>query len=587
MQNTAKYTRQPIVSVLGHVDHGKTSLLDFIRGTAVVSRESGAITQHIGATEVPIDAIYSFCGDLLSSKKFSLPGLLFIDTPGHHAFTTLRSRGGSLADLAIVIIDVTEGFRPQTHESINILKQFKTPFIIAANKVDKISGWQKKTGSAKQRIESQSPLVKSVFDEKIFDIIGLIFDKQLKSDMYYNINDFRKNIPIIPISSKTGEGIAELLMILVGLAQRFLEEKLTTESGPAKGTVLEVKEDVGLGTTADTIIYSGMIKKDDMLIFGTSDEPVITKIKALLKPKPLDEIRDPRERFDSIQQVHAACGIKISAPNLERVVPGAPLRVISDNVDELIAEIKEQSKVNIELDKDGVFIKADTIGSLEALVKESRDRGVSIRKAEIGNVSKRDVVETNAYTNALEKVIFAFNVKVLQEAKEELLQSDVELFHEDVIYTIMEKYEVWVDKKKTELDRERRQDFIHPGMVRFLPEYVFRMSHPAVIGVRVLTGRIKDGMRLMKDDGKIVGTIKGIQSENKGVEEAIQGQEVAISIDGATVGRQIKPDDILYTSIPEQDAKKLKEMNVLNSDEKEVLQKIIEIKRKTEKFWGM
>ncbi len=587
MAKPSTYTRQPIVSVLGHVDHGKTSLLDFIRGTTVVSRESGAITQHIGATEVPIDVIYNVCGDLLTSKKFTLPGLLFIDTPGHHAFTTLRSRGGSLADLAVLIVDVNEGFRPQTHESVNILKQYKTPFIIAANKIDKISGWQKGKGIAKTRIESQRILTKTLFEEKLYDIIGIIYDKGFESDIYYNVKDFKKALPIIPISAKTGEGIPELLMVLVGLAQRFLEEQLTTESGAGKGTVLEVKEDVGLGTTVDAIIYSGTIRKEDTLIFGTQDEPLITKIKALLKPKPLDEIRDPRERFDNINEVHAACGIKISATNLDNVVPGAPLRVAHDDIDELIREIKEQSKVNIELDKDGIFIKADTIGSLEALVKESRDKGIHIRKAEIGNVSKRDIVETSAYINPLEKVIFSFNVKVLPEAKEELAGTNVTLFDEDVIYTIMENYDVWVEKKKAELERERRQDYIHPGMIKFLPEYVFRVSHPAVIGVRVLAGRIKDGMRLMREDGKVIGTIRGIQSENKSVEEAIQGQEVAISIEGVTVGRQIRGDDILYTSIPESDAKKLKEMDVLNIDEKDVLNRIIEIKRKGDKFWGM
>lgn len=587
MAKPSTYTRQPIVSVLGHVDHGKTSLLDFIRGTAVVSRESGAITQHIGATEVPIDVIYNVCGDLLTSKKFTLPGLLFIDTPGHHAFTTLRSRGGSLADLAVLIVDVNEGFRPQTHESVNILKQYKTPFIIAANKIDKISGWQKGKGIAKTRIESQRVLTKTLFEEKLYDIIGIIYDKGFESDIYYNVKDFKKALPIIPISAKTGEGIPELLMVLVGLAQRFLEEQLTTESGAGKGTVLEVKEDVGLGTTVDAIIYSGTIRKEDTLIFGTQDDPLITKIKALLKPKPLDEIRDPRERFDNINEVHAACGIKISATNLDNVVPGAPLRVAHDDIDELIREIKEQSKVNIELDKDGIFIKADTIGSLEALVKESRDKGIHIRKAEIGNVSKRDIVETSAYINPLEKVIFSFNVKVLPEAKEELAGTNVTLFDEDVIYTIMENYDVWVEKKKAELERERRQDYIHPGMIKFLPEYVFRVSHPAVIGVRVLAGRIKDGMRLMREDGKVIGTIRGIQSENKSVEEAIQGQEVAISIEGVTVGRQIRGDDILYTSIPESDAKKLKEMDVLNIDEKDVLNRIIEIKRKGDKFWGM
>lgn len=587
MAKPSTYTRQPIVSVLGHVDHGKTSLLDFIRGTAVVSRESGAITQHIGATEVPIDVIYNVCGDLLTRKKFTLPGLLFIDTPGHHAFTTLRSRGGSLADLAVLIVDVNEGFRPQTHESVNILKQYKTPFIIAANKIDKISGWQKGKGIAKTRIESQRILTKTLFEEKLYDLIGIIYDKGFESDIYYNVKDFKKALPIIPISAKTGEGIPELLMVLVGLAQRFLEEQLTTESGAGKGTVLEVKEDVGLGTTVDAIIYSGTIRKEDTLIFGTQDDPLITKIKALLKPKPLDEIRDPRERFDNINEVHAACGIKISATNLDNVVPGAPLRVAHDDIDELIREIKEQSKVNIELDKDGIFIKADTIGSLEALVKESRDKGIHIRKAEIGNVSKRDIVETSAYINPLEKVIFSFNVKVLPEAKEELAGTNVTLFDEDVIYTIMENYDVWVEKKKAELERERRQDYIHPGMIKFLPEYVFRVSHPAVIGVRVLAGRIKDGMRLMREDGKVIGTIRGIQSENKSVEEAIQGQEVAISIEGVTVGRQIRGDDILYTSIPESDAKKLKEMDVLNIDEKDVLNRIIEIKRKGDKFWGM
>ena len=583
----SKYIRQPIVSVLGHVDHGKTSLLDFIRGSAVVSRESGAITQHIGATEVPIDAIYNVCGDLLKGKKFSLPGLLFIDTPGHHAFTTLRARGGSLADLAVLIVDINEGFKPQTYESIKILKQYKTPFIIAANKIDSISGWQKNESIAKTRIQQQRPNVKKVFEERLYEMIGTISEQKLNSDLYFNISDFRKTIGIIPISAKTGEGISELLMILVGLAQRFLEDRLHIESGPGKGSVLEVKEEVGLGKTIDAIIYNGIIKSDDKIVIGTKDEPVVTRIKALLKPKPLDEIRDPRERFDSVDEVHAACGIKISSPGLEEVIPGAPIRVAKDNLEEIIKEIKNQTKIDFELDEQGIIIKADTIGSLEALIKESRDKGIKIRKAEIGNVSKRDIVETDATVDPLNKLIFAFNIKILPEAKEELANTNITVFNEDVIYTIMENYDEWIEKKKVELERERRQDYMHPGMIKFLPEYVFRVSHPAVIGVRVLSGRIKTGMRLMKEDGKLIGAIKGIQSENKAVEEAIQGQEVAISIEGITVGRQIKGEDILYTDIPASDAKKLREMDVLNLDERDVLNKIFEIKRKTDKFWGM
>ena len=587
MARPLKYIRQPIVSVLGHVDHGKTSLLDYIRGSTVAAREAGAITQHIGATEVPIDAIYNICGELLKGKKFTLPGLLFIDTPGHHAFTTLRTRGGSLADIAILIVDIKEGFKPQTYESLRILKQYKTPFIVAVNKIDVISGWQKTQYSAKNRINNQRVNVKNIFKEKIYEIIGTISENKLNSDLYYNISDFRKTIGIIPISAKTGEGIPELLMILVGLAQRFLEEKLQIESGPGKGTVLEVKEEVGLGKTIDAIIYNGTIRNDDKIVIGTTREPIVTRIKALLKPKPLDEIRDPREKFDSVKEVHAACGIKINSPDLDQVIPGAPIQVATDNLDEIIQEIKKQTKIDVELDEQGIIIKADTIGSLEAIIKESREKGIKIRKAEIGNVSKRDLIEANATLDPLNKLIFAFNIKILPEAKEELINTTITIFSEDVIYRILENYDEWIEKKKAEIEQSRRKEYIHPGMIKFLPEYVFRISHPAVIGVRILSGRIKTGIRLMKNDGNVVGNIKGIQSENKPIEEAIQGQEVAISIEGVTVGRQIKGEDILFTDIPASDAKKLREMDILNIDEKDVLNKIFEIKRKKDKFWGM
>ncbi|HUT00755.1 MAG TPA: translation initiation factor IF-2, partial [Candidatus Thermoplasmatota archaeon] len=471
MTVSKKHVRQPIVSVLGHVDHGKTSLLDFIRGSTVAAREAGAITQHIGATEVPIDAIYATCGQLLGKKQFSVPGLLFIDTPGHHAFTTLRTRGGSLADLAILVIDINEGFRPQTHESITILRQYKTPFIVAANKIDAINGWQRSDDIAKNRLENQRPMTKTLFETKLYELIGIIYDKGFESDLYFNIKDFSKSIPILPLSAKTGEGIPELLMVLVGLAQRFLEDQLTSETGPGKGTVLEVKEDIGLGTTVDAIVYSGVLKKEDTIILGTRDEPLVTKIKALLKPKPMDEIRDPRERFESVKEVHAACGIKISAPNLDYVIPGAPLRVVHGDQKELVQEIKSQSQVKIELDKDGLFIKADTIGSLEALVKESREKGIDVRKVEIGNISRRDIMETVAINNPLERVIFAFNVKILPEAKEELTNVDVTIFNEDVIYTIIENYDLWLIKKKEELEKKRREDYTHPGMIKFLPEF--------------------------------------------------------------------------------------------------------------------
>ncbi len=585
----SSYIRQPIVSVLGHVDHGKTTLLDYIRGSTVALREAGAITQHIGATEVPIDVIKELCGDLLKGKDFTLPGLLFIDTPGHHAFTTLRKRGGSIADLAILIVDINEGFKPQTYESLMILKQYKTPFIVAVNKIDSITGWRKEEGILPERLKKQNDLARSIFEEKIYEIIGTLSEHGFSSDLYTNIRDFSRNVAIIPISAKTGEGVPELLMVLVGLAQRFLEKHLTIEKGPAKGTVLEVKEERGLGTTIDVIIYSGTLRSTDTIAVGTREEPVITKIKALLKPRPLDEIRDPREKFESVKEVHAACGIKISAPDLEDVIPGSPLRVVTqENKDEVIKEIKEQTELHIDLDDEGAVVKADTIGSLEAIVKEAKSRNIKIRKAEVGNVSKRDIVDASATNDPLQRVVLAFNVKILPEAEEEIRNQDVMVIKEDVIYTLMERYEEWVYKKREEIERAKKEAIPRPGMIKFLPEYVFRVSKPAIIGVRVLAGRIKPGMKLMKDDGRVIGTIKSIQSEKRSLDEAIQGQEVAVSIEGPTVGRQIKGGDILYTDLPEGVVKKLKEIGDLTYDEKEVLDKIIEIKRKTvDRFWGL
>ncbi|RLF45540.1 MAG: translation initiation factor IF-2, partial [Thermoplasmata archaeon] len=329
------YTRQPIVSVLGHVDHGKTTLLDYIRGSAVAKREAGAITQHIGATEVPIDVIYELCGKLLSGKKFSVPGLLFIDTPGHHAFTTLRSRGGALADLAVLVVDINDGIMPQTIEAINILKKYKTPFVVAVNKIDTIQGWRTEKGIIKSRLEKQGETAKKIFEEKFYEIIERLFEHGFSSERYDRIRNFQKNIALIPISAKTGEGIPELLMILIGLAQRFLEKELATERGPAEGTVLEVKEEKGLGTTIDVIIYNGVIRQNDTIVVGGKNKPCVTTIRALLKPKPLDEIRDPSERFEMVKEVGAATGVKIAAPGLEEVFAGAPL-LVAENVEESI-----------------------------------------------------------------------------------------------------------------------------------------------------------------------------------------------------------------------------------------------------------
>ena len=224
--------RQPIVSVLGHVDHGKTTLLDRIRGTGVAGREAGGITQHIGATEVPLAAIMEACGDLVKGKTFRIPGLLFIDTPGHVAFSTLRARGGALSDLAVLVIDVNEGFRPQTIESLNILKRYKTPFLVAANKIDLVPGWRKHEGKPfVVSYEDQPPSTRDELDRRMYEVVGRLFEHGFSAERYDRVADFTTNIAVVPVSAKFGEGIPDLLLMLIGLAQRFLEQQLATTDG--------------------------------------------------------------------------------------------------------------------------------------------------------------------------------------------------------------------------------------------------------------------------------------------------------------------------------------------------------------------
>jgi translation initiation factor 5B len=580
--------RQPIVSVLGHVDHGKTSFLDYIRSSRVAEREAGRITQHIGATEVPKDEIHDICCHLLVGKELNIPGLLFIDTPGHNAFTTLRARGGALADLAVLVVDINEGLKPQTIESIHLLKSYKTPFVIAANKIDLIFGYK----SAKNKpfilnYIKQGRRVQERFDELFYNLVGNLTTEGINSDRYDRVGDFIRTFGIVPISAKTGEGIEDLIMVLGGLAQRFLDEELTQDDieAPGEATVLEVKEEKGLGKTMDIILFKGTLKRDDTIVIG-GREVTTTRVKAILKPKAMDEIRDPREKFLREDKVYAATGVKILAQNIENVVSGASLKVVRQNLNEIMEEVKEESTAHVETEEEGIMIKADAIGSLEALAKELKSEGVKIKSAEIGDVSRKDIITCATKPDALNRVLLGFNVKLLPDALEERDSSDIQVVTNNIIYKIVEDYIDWQRKKKKELEAGSRLEIVYPAKFLFLPDHTFRINKPAVVGVRILSGKLRPGMRILRQDGKVFGRIKSIRSGDENLKEALMGTEVAVAIENAQVGRQFKEGDVLYTDIPATDAKKLKEIN-LSIEEQDTLTEITNIKRKSENFWGM
>ncbi|MBC8500517.1 MAG: translation initiation factor IF-2 [Nanoarchaeota archaeon] len=584
-------TRSPIVSVLGHVDHGKSSILDAIRGTNIVSGEAGAITQAIGASIIPLEVVKKKCGKLLETLKmdFTIPGLLFIDTPGHAAFTTLRKRGGSLADIAILVVDINEGFKPQTIEAIEVLKSYKTPFIIAANKLDLIPGYNKVYGTVLQDIKAQNPNVQSEVDKRLYELVGQLHDRfSLVSERFDRVSNYTEQIAIIPCSAKERIGLQELLMVITGLAQKFLEESLKVDvSGRAKGTILEVKEEKGLGKTIDLIIYDGTLSVNDTIVIGSLDEPIVTKVRALLEPDSLAEMRDKKTKFRSVKNVSAATGVKIAAPELEGAVAGMPVRACSPEEVEQVKEslMSEVEEVLIETDSSGIIIKTDTIGSLEAVIKILKDKNVPIRKASIGNITKKDYAEaeSNYEKDLLLAVILGFNV--IDEA---IASSKVvKVLVNDVIYKLVDDFEQWQEETRKSEEAKRLDALVRPCKLEVLQNCIFRQSNPCIVGVEVIVGTAKIGMPLMKPDRKL-SEIKSIQSEGENLQKAEKGKQVAISIPKVMAGRHINEGDILYSDIPEDDFRKIKKFtNFLTKDEINVLKKIAEIKRKDNLVWGV
>ncbi len=587
--SSEEYIRAPIVTVLGHVNVGKTTLLDRIRGTAVAKREPGTITQHIGASFLPWSALEELCGVLASKIKVNIkiPGFLVIDTPGHEAFSNLRRRGGSIADIAILLVDVLKGFENQTYEALEILKSRKVPFIVGINKIDRIPGWKSHPNQPFVfSFQKQSPDVQARLEELLAYIIGQFRSEGFRADRYDRIKDFTRVVALVPISAATGEGVPDLLLVLAGLAQRFLINKLKVKRGPGKAVILELKEDPGLGMTAAAILYEGVLKKGDTIVVGGLEEPIVTKVKYILMPKPLDEMRSPEDRFMYVDEIRAAAGVKIVADNLEKSVAGAPIYVVEDKskLEEYIKLAKEEvSSLRIQKDIAGVVVKADTLGTLEALVGYLKKHQVPIRLADVGPVVRRDVVEAQLVKNFDPKLaaILAFNVKVTPDAREEAKSSGIQIFQERIIYRLVEDFLEWHNKQKEQERRKLLEKMTPPAVIQILPGYVFRRRDPIIVGVRVITGKIRGGIPLITRTGRKIGEIMQIQEHEKPLEFAEEGMEVAVSIRSkAMVGRQIKEGDMLYSDVPIEEINTYLEKlgNELTDKEKEYLQKLLKFK---------
>ena len=577
--------RQPIVTVVGHVDHGKTSILDCFRGSCIQEKEAGGITQKISFTSYPMNQLKASCPLIDSSGiKLNIPGFLLIDTPGHAAFTNLRKRGGSLADLAVLVIDINEGIKPQTAEVIQILKHNKTPFLIALNKIDNISSWRKLDNDLKKSINAQPQNVKQIFDERYMTLIGSLNSHGFDADLFYNIQDFTKKIALIPISAKTKEGIPELIMMLCGLSQKYLGNKLNLGKD-AKGVMLEIKKEKTTNYI-ESILYDGELKNTEKIAianFDSTKDPIITKIRVLEEIEPLCP------RFKPKEKVIASTGLRMQLVEKTQILPGMPFVIYKNNIKEIKEIFKKEISDNIKTSKQGIIAKADSLGSLEALLVLLKQNNIPVVKAGIGNINKTDIIsaKANLEINELDSVIIGFNVSIDEDAKE--IQNNLKILTDDVIYKLIENITEFRNELKKEIEKKRVMGLSAICKLKILPQFVFRNTKPAVFGVKIEGGKLTTGLNLINDQGEKVGRVKNIQSENKSVDKSTEGMEIAISIPGLNYERQIKNTNInlLYSEISESQFKNFKKnKDLLSSNEIKVLQEISEIKRKEKADWG-
>ena len=571
--------RQPIVTVCGHVDHGKTSLLDSLRESAVTQGEAGGITQKISFTSYPLTQLKKACPLIEKLKiKLDIPGFLFIDTPGHAAFTNLRKRGGSLADLAILVIDINEGIKPQTAEVIQILKINKTPFIIALNKIDRISGWNADKKGLKESIESQPLNTKQEFEEKFYTLIGSLSNHGFDSDLYYNISDFTKKIALVPCSAKTKQGIPELLMVLCGLSEKYLADRLKLGED-AKGVILEIKKEKTINYT-EAILYDGELKKNDEIAIADLDGNF-----SVYKIRTLEEILPLGIKFQPKEKVQAATGLRIQLAEKAEIIPGMPFTIYKNNKEELKSHFKKEvsDTISSSLANNGIIAKADSLGSLEALLVILKQENIPVVKVGIGEINKSDVssAKANEKINEIDAVIVGFNVQADEEAKLLVQGSKIKIITEEVVYKLIENLVKFRDEKRKEIEKQKMLGLTSLFRLKILKQYVFRNTKPAIFGVKVEAGKLIPSSYLMDEKGEKIGRVKNIQLENKSVQEATEEMEVAISVPGLNVERQLKDSEFLYSNITSGQLKTLqKNKDLLTSKELQILQKVAEIKIK-------
>lgn len=579
---SAKNLRSPICCILGHVDTGKTKLLDKVRQTNVQEGEAGGITQQIGATYFPIDAIEKKTKVMEQFVKMSynVPGLLVIDTPGHESFTNLRSRGSSLCNIAILVVDIMHGLEKQTLESIRLLRDRKTPFVVALNKIDRLYDWQEfPNNSFRDSFAKQKSSVQREFMDRLEKTKLAFAEQGLNAELYFQNKNMSKNVSLIPTSAVTGEGVPDLLYLLLELTQTRMSKQLMYLS-ELEATVLEVKVIEGLGTTIDVVLSNGILREGDRIVLCGMNGPIATNVRALLTPQPLRELRI-KSQYVHNKEVKAALGVKIAANDLEKAVAGSRLLLVGpdDDEDELMDDVMDDLTGlldSVDTSGKGVCVQASTLGSLEALLDFLKDMKIPVMAVSIGPVYKRDVMRA---TTMLEKdksmaVMLCFDVKIDKEAQQYADEQRIKIFSADIIYHLFDEFTAYQTKMNEERKKELIHDAVYPCHLKTIQ--LINKRNPMIIGVEVVRGTLKIGtpicaVRTEPNGVKQVhplGRVVSLEVNHQSVEQVRKGQasqgvamrlEVPSSGFQPTWGRHMDEKDPLFSLISRKSIDVLKD----------------------------
>ena len=606
MRNRSKDDlRSPICCVMGHVDTGKTKLLDKIRRTNVQDGEAGGITQQIGATYFPMESLRKKTDKLNQSLnlEYKVPGLLVIDTPGHESFTNLRKRGSSLCDIAILVIDIMHGLEQQTIESINLLRSRRTPFIVALNKIDRLYGWKAEVDAPfRESLARQDDNVIREFESRTQQITTQLMEQSLNSCLYYENEDYRRVVSLVPTSAHTGEGVPDLLMLLVQLTQQMMIERLMFHDD-VEATVIEVKKIEGIGTTIDIVLVNGVLKETDTIVVAGMNGAISTPVRALLTPQPLKEMRVKGE-YVHHKQLKAAMGVKIAANNLDDAIAGTQLLVLGEGDDE--EELKdavmadfEQVMGNVSTTGRGVCVQASTLGSLEALMEFLRVSNIPVASVNLGPIHKKDVMRASIMLEHQKEyaTILAFDVKVTRDAAELAEELGVKLFTAEIIYHLFDQFTAYLDEVKERKREEVALEAVFPCVLRIIPENVFNKKSPLVFGVDIIEGIVKLGTPLVVPDKMVpdydnpgqekmleLGRIVSIEKDHKEQNLVKRGNAVCIKVEGSAAqsyvqyGRHFDHENVLYSKLSRASIDALK-ANFKEDLEKQDWQTVIKLKK--------